>query len=565
MKTCGTACFTVSMLLVWSAVAGSQVTSGQATPPESTQSTAQPAQADAAMARAMVRGATTSDPPSTLSFNNRDIVEFRATVAGRPPSTRRAAVERILEDLVGRRQVGPVSVRAVEQVVVVSVGTLDLFGLVPADASPLGESLEDTARRAAVTLQIALNEAVELRTPWLFALSVGWSLLATALLVLLLRLGKRAHRALAVRTARMAERQLKKLPGGEVVRASRLPDLLRGFISFASVLAGLFLLYTWLTFVLNRFPYARPWGEALRGFLLERVSRIGLGILSAIPNLFSVLLIVIVVRFAARLAGQFFDAVERRRLEIPGVHPDTAQTTRRLVTALLWLFAVVAAYPYLPGSDTDAFKGLSVFVGLIVSLGSSGIINQVMSGLTITYSRALRAGDFVRIGDVEGTVTDLGILSTKVKTQRREELTIPNAVVMSTVTTNYSRLHESGGVFVPTSVTIGYAVPWRQVHALLLLAAERTTGIRRQPAPVVRQAGLRDFYVEYTLLVAVEDPTTRGPVLDALHQNIQDAFNEFGVQIMAPSYEADPEGPKIVPREKWFAPPAIAPATSQER
>ncbi len=195
----------------------------------------------------------------------------------------------------------------------------------------------------------------------------------------------------------------------------------------------------------------------------------------------------------------------------------------------------------------------------MVSLGSSGIINQVMSGLTITYSRALRKGDFVRIGDVEGTVTHLGLLSTKVKTPRREEMTIPNAFVSSNITTNYSRLHESEGVFVPTAVTIGYDVPWRQVHALLLLAAERTSGIRRQPPPAVRQSGLRDFYVEYTLLVSLDDPAMRPPVLDSLHANIQDAFNEFGVQIMSPNYEADPEGRKVVPREKWFEAPAVAP------
>ena len=131
--------------------------------------------------------------------------------------------------------------------------------------------------------------------------------------------------------------------------------------------------------------------------------------------------------------------------------------------------------------------------------------------------------------------------------------------MISAVTTNYSRLQRDGGVLVPTSVTIGYDAPWRQVHALLLLAAERTPGIRRDPPPIVRQAGLQDFYVEYTLLVCLEDPASKGLVLDALHANIQDAFNEYGVQIMSPNYEADPSGPKIVPRDKWFAAPAAAP------
>jgi small-conductance mechanosensitive channel len=282
--------------------------------------------------------------------------------------------------------------------------------------------------------------------------------------------------------------------------------------------------------------------------------------LGALPNLFSVLLIVFVTRIVVKLAGLFFDSVEHQRVSVPWIYPETALTTRRLATLFLWLFALALAYPYLPGSETEAFKGISVFVGLMISLGSSGIVNQLMSGLMITYSRALQPGDFVRIGDVEGTVTQLGMLSTKLKSPRREEVTIPNAVLFSTTTTNYSRLHQSEGVFAPTSLTIGYDVPWRQVHALLILAAERTAGVRRQPAPVVRQTALRDFYVEYTLLVSLENPASRAPVLDALHANIQDAFNEFGVQIMSPNYEADPEGPKLVPREKWFAAPANPPS-----
>ena len=511
------------------------------------------------MIRAMVQSAAMTDPPATLRFNNRDIVEFRATILGRTPAMRAALVGRVLRDLASQRQAVVVSARQIEQSMVISVGSLDLLALVPLDAAALGESLEDTARRAASTLQVALDESVELRTPRRMAVAVGWSLLATALLVLVLRLVRRGHHALAASTARMADRQIQKLPGGEVVRASRIPEHLRTVITVIAVGLSFFFVYVWLTIVLNRFPYSRPWGQALRGFLLERISSLGLGIVAAIPNLFSVLLIVIVTRFAAKLAGHLFDGVEAGRVEVPWLYPETAQTTRRLITALLWLFALAAAYPYFPASDTDAFKGISVFVGLMVSLGSSGIINQVMSGLTITYSRALRKGDFVRIGDVEGTVTHLGLLSTKVKTPRREEMTIPNAFVSSNITTNYSRLHESEGVFVPTAVTIGYDVPWRQVHALLLLAAERTSGIRRQPPPAVRQSGLRDFYVEYTLLVSLDDPAMRPPVLDSLHANIQDAFNEFGVQIMSPNYEADPEGRKVVPREKWFEAPAVAP------
>jgi small-conductance mechanosensitive channel len=225
---------------------------------------------------------------------------------------------------------------------------------------------------------------------------------------------------------------------------------------------------------------------------------------------------------------------------------------------MIWIFALVMAYPYLPGSDTDAFKGASVFLGLMLSLGSSGFVNQILSSFMITYSRALHVDDFVRVGDIEGTVTHLGVLSTKIRTLRGEQVTIPNANVVSQTMTNYSVSEGAEGVYIATQVTIGYDTPWRQVQSLLLLAAERTPSVRTSPPPAVRQSALADFYVEYTLFVCPECPSLRAVTLSALHANILDAFNEYGVQIMSPNYEADPEAPKIVPKERWHDAPATS-------
>jgi small-conductance mechanosensitive channel len=344
----------------------------------------------------------------------------------------------------------------------------------------------------------------------------------------------------------------------EVVRASRLPVLERAFVSAMSGGIQIVVVYGVAGIVLRQFPYTRPWGESMRGFLWATARTLGLGVANAIPGLITVLIIFLIARFAVRLTEAWFNAVERGDLQSRWIYPETAQPTRRLLAGLLWVFAIVVAYPYMPGSGTDAFKGVSVFLGLVVTFGSSGIVNQIMSGFTITYSRALRPGDFVRIGDVEGTVTHLGVLSTKVTTLRHEEVTIPNAVVVSQNTTDYSRHGDTEGVFTPTSVTIGYDTPWRQVHSLLLLAAERTAGLRRDPKPLVLQAGLEDFYVKYTLLFCLERQQTRPFVLGVLHANIQDIFNEYGVQIMSPNYVLDPAAPKVVPRAQWFAAPAHA-------
>jgi small-conductance mechanosensitive channel len=312
--------------------------------------------------------------------------------------------------------------------------------------------------------------------------------------------------------------------------------------------------YVILTFALRQFPYTRPWGESLGGLLSGTIGGIAQNAMGAFPGLLTVGVIILITRVIILLCDPWFDAAERGAITTSWVHPETAGTTRRLVSLALWMFAATVAYPYVPGSNTDAFKGASVFVGLILTLGSSGLVNQMMSGVMITYSRALRLGDFVKIGDVEGTVIHLGVLSTKIRTLRSEEITVPNAVVVSQTIIDYSRFDDA--VRTKTSATIGYDVPWRQVHAMLLIAAEHTPGIRKDPEPRVLQTALEDAAVKYTLTFCLEDQTTKYVTLSALHAQIQDQFNEHGVQIMSPHYEADPAAPKFVPKKDWFTAPA---------
>jgi small-conductance mechanosensitive channel len=213
-------------------------------------------------------------------------------------------------------------------------------------------------------------------------------------------------------------------------------------------------------------------------------------------------------------------------------------------------------YPYLPGSDSDAFKGVSVFVGLLLSIGSAGTVNQAVSGLMLMYSRALRVGDFVQIGETMGTVVTLGMFSTRIRTNLGEIVSLPNAVIVGTTTKNYSREEETGGVLLATTVTIGYNAPWRQIHAMLIEAAHRTEGLLEDPPPRVLQRSLSDYYVEYMLGARIAEPNRRIAVLDELHRNIQDVFNEYGVQIMSPHYVADPAEKVWVPKENWYEPPA---------
>jgi small-conductance mechanosensitive channel len=369
----------------------------------------------------------------------------------------------------------------------------------------------------------------------------------------------RARRAVTARLLGFAERSAARsgIADHQLLHASRVIDFERRLISLVAGALNLAIGYATVTFVLRRFPYTRPWGETMRGFLLVTVKNLMLEIARAVPGLVAVVLILLLTRFLVRLIGLWFSAVERGRLAPPKwLHPETAEPTRRLFTAFAWVFAAVAMYPYLPGSQTDAFKGVSVLVGLMVTLGSSGLMTQIMSSFMITYSRAVRVGDFVKIGDVEGTVTQLGMLSIKIKTVWNEDVTIPNAVVISQTTTDFSRLAEVPGVFTPAVITIGYDAPWRQVDALLQMAAARTPGVRPDPRPFVLQTALEDFFVRYTIFVSLERQDSRPFTMAALHANIQDVFNQYEVQIMSPHYVADPAMPKLVPNTRRFAPPA---------
>ena len=219
------------------------------------------------------------------------------------------------------------------------------------------------------------------------------------------------------------------------------------------------------------------------------------------------------------------------------------------------------AYPYLPGSGTEAFKAVGVFAGLLISLGSAGVVGQVMSGVVLMYSRGLRQGEFVRIKDIEGRVIEVGLLSTKLETPKRQEVTIPNGVLVSNEIHNFSRLAEETGALAWTSVTIGYDTPWRQVEAMLVEAAGRTEELRRKPGPFVLQTALSDFYAEYQLNVYLKTPDAKPRALASLHQHIQDVFNEYGVQNMSPHYVADPPAAKVVEKSAWFASPAAPPVT----
>jgi small-conductance mechanosensitive channel len=344
----------------------------------------------------------------------------------------------------------------------------------------------------------------------------------------------------------------------QVIESEYLIPFLQRLLNVLRWLLVLLLSYEWLSFVLSRFPYTRPWGERLNEYLLNMVGSLLESMLGAIPGLGVALVIFMLARVFIGFLGRFFERVSEAGAPVSWLEPETMPTTRRLFSIGIWLFAIAMAYPYLPGAQTEAFKGLSVLLGLMVSLGASSIVGQGAAGLILTYTRTIRPGEYVRIGDHEGTVVKIGMFTTTIRTGLGEELTLPNSMITGAVTKNYSRTLDGKGYVVDTTVTIGYDTAWRQVEAMLIEAARRTPGILENPAPVVFQTDLSDFYPEYRLVAQAipRGPRPRAEVLSQLHANIQDVFNEYGVQIMSPHYMADTAQAKVVKPENWRPAPA---------
>lgn len=507
------------------------------------------------------------DPPAvephTAVVFNRPIITFRSNFLGSGPVGRADALEYRVRYLLARGGPGKVDTETLPQGIAVRIDGSLAYVVTPGDANAAaGETLEQTVAASTAALTRAIDETRESRNLNSLLASAlraaAASLVALAALWLLVRL---RHRV-AIRMVQWTGRHVERVRVGDapMLRAERVSGWVRQVLSAAYWVAVLLVAYEWLGYVLSQFPYTRRWGEQLTLFLFDTLVGVAEAIAHALPNLVTAVVIFIIARWIARSLGAFFDRVETGQVHVDWLDAELARPTRRIVSVVVWIFALVMAYPYLPGAQTDAFKGISVLVGLMISLGGASVIGQAFSGLILMYTRTLHVGEYVRIADHEGTIVEITLYMTRLRTGMGEELSIPNSLVLSSVVRNYSRAVRGKGFLVDTTITIGYDAPWRQVEAMLLEAAQRTPGVLAEPRPEVFQTSLSDFYPAYRLSCQAlsDQPRSRAQVLSRLHQNIQDVFNEHGVQIMSPHYVGDPQTPKVVPPAQWRPPPAVA-------
>lgn len=497
--------------------------------------------------------------PAELKIANRQVVILRSTLLGEHPAARVKRAERLIRDVLDEGGNLTVSLAPMGNSYLVLIGGQRAFIITTDDLAPDEDSVRQSAENAAENLRQVIIDTEQMRSARYLLKALAYGIVASTLLILAIRSLLSAKAWLLSHLLPLMRQHSNRLKIGQtsLLDLGLLFQLLRRALSVLTWSLILLCLYTWLSYVLQQFPYTRPWGEGLNHYLISLFGYIVSAIVASLPGMSIVLVICILARGVIGLLRTLM-----LRLAAPGtmrwLTPETLPPTNRLMSLAIWLFALAMAYPYLPGAGTEAFKGLSVLVGLMVSLGASNVIGQAAAGLILTYSGTVRVGEFVRIGEHEGTVTEVGIFNTRIRTGLGIIMTLPNTLITGSVTKNYSRIIQGTGYLLDTKVTIGYDTPWRQVEALLLEACLRTEGIQTNPAPQVFQTALSDYYPEYHLVAHAipREPQSRASLLSVLHANIQDLFNEYGVQIMSPHYIADPSEAKLVAKSQWYAAPA---------
>jgi small-conductance mechanosensitive channel len=319
------------------------------------------------------------------------------------------------------------------------------------------------------------------------------------------------------------------------------------------IIITLFLAFS-LNYILGLFPWTRNVSTYVLKLLADPFISMGKGLLHFLPDLAFLFVLYFVVRYLLKLSRLFFKGIQGGGIVIKKFDRDWAMPTYRIFRMIVIIFAAVIAFPYIPGSDSSAFKGISVFIGVLFSLGSSSFISNLIAGYFMTYRGAFKMGDYIKVGDLIGFVEAQEVLVTRMRTIKNEEVIIPNSSMLTSNIVNFSKNAREQGLIIHTVVGIGYETPWRMVDAMLREAADRTEGLLKQPPPYVLQISLGDFAINYEINAYCNDTSNLVLLYAILHQNILDVFNENNVQIMTPAYERDPEIPKVVPRDMWNPP-----------
>jgi len=373
---------------------------------------------------------------------------------------------------------------------------------------------------------------------------IGLLILVIAIQYFLFRLTNYLFRKLRRRISWLVDHKLKSISIRDYEfldthRQGRILLFLSNIVRYVVILIQLFIS---IPIIFSIFPQTESLALKIFSYILNPIKMVVKSIIEYIPNLFIILVIYFCIKYIIIGIQYIANEIQSERLKITGFYPDWAQPTFNIVRFLMYAFMIAMIYPYLPGSDSGVFQGISVFVGLIISLGSSTVIANIMAGLVITYMRPFKIGDRIQLNDKTGNVIEKTPFVTRIRTPKNEVVTIPNSFIMSSHTTNFSESARQHGLIIHTTVTYGYEIPWRQVHALLIEAALATPGVSPEPKPFVLETELHDYYPVYQINAYIQDADKLAQIYSDLYQNIQDKSNEAGIELMSPHYYAGRDG-----------------------
>lgn len=477
-----------------------------------------------------------------------------------PAGKRAEGIRARIEDVATDRSLPSAALKAeaVQNGTVILAGKTAVMIVTDADAVLEQTSRENLAALHLIRIQQAIDEYRQARTTDALLKAGLYSAAATALLAIAIAVLLMLNRWLDRALSRLLKSRVRAvgIQSFEVLRSDTIWKALHGVVRAIGIATLVVSVYAYLHYVLALFPWTRAASNGLFDLAFGAAQGLANSLAVVIPDLLILIVIFYLTRFFLRRARRFFEAVDEHRVAFTQFEPEWALPTYKLVRVLILAFALIVAYPYIPGSETAAFKGISIFIGLVVSLGSSTAISNLIAGYLMTYRRVFKVGDRVKVGDVIGEVVAVRLQVTHLRTNKNEEVTIPNSQILNSDVTNYSSLAGAKGLILHTTIGIGYEVPWRQVEAMLHTAGGRTAGVLAEPGPFILLTKLGDFAVTYELNVYVRDTQKIAKTYAELHRHIIDVFNEYQVQIMTPAYEGDPDEPKVVPAEHWYRAPA---------
>jgi len=483
------------------------------------------------------------------------LFRVRASYGAFTPEERAIAISARLRDVIHEEDYFPDSLQAVavDQNYYIIYRNRTLLVIQPLDTLGTGMTMQEICSKVVTRL----NEQLATKSIKFNFLATIKNIAYTTLVVLMLILIILILNWLFRRIFRYSESHKAKLFKSikineyEFLTAEREYEVAKGLLKFFKITLIIFFFIVALPVIFSIFPATEGITRRMIGYIWSPVRNILIAVVNYLPKLVTIIIIYLIFKYLIRFIRFLSREVENKVLVLPGFYPEWAKPTYNIVRLLLYAFMFVVIFPYLPGSDSAAFRGVSVFLGVLLTLGSSSVVSNIMAGLVITYMRPYKVGDRIKIDDIMGEVVEKSLMITRINTIKNEDVTIPNSKVLTGYSVNYSTPTEKDGLIIHTTVTIGYDAPWRAVHELLIRAAERTEGVSASAKPFVLETSLDDFYISYQINAYIKDATRLLRIKSALHQNIQDEFNRAGVEIMSPHYRSHRDGNPVTIPEEW--------------